>query len=301
MPRVTLLNLETLCCIAKLGTFAAAAEKLHASQPAISARIRDMESVMGVELFRRQGRRMELTQQGRELVEMVEPLLHRLHGAVGAIDNASAMTGTVRIGVGEYAALSWFPSFMSRLRERMPRVSYHVDVDLTVSMAEKLMSGKLDVALLAGPLLGPDIRSASVGRVRMAWVCAPSLSPDSVPPKEFLASQPIWSLSSPSASHTMTKSMLHDLGVTPDASSTCNHTMALIEMIVAGAGIALLPEVLVRGHLAKSELVRLLPDQPSPELEFVIAWHGAAEQPLIRNVVELARQSTSFDLLESGH
>lgn len=299
MARVTLLNLETLCCIAKLGTFAAAAEKLHASQPAVSARIRDMETVMGVELFRRQGRRMELTQQGRELVEMVEPLLHRLHGAVGAIDNAAAMTGTVRLGVGEYAALSWFPSFMSRVRERMPRVTCHVDVDLTVSMADKLKSGKLDVALLAGPLLGPDIRSASVGRVRMAWVCAPALAAGAAAPKDLLAAQAIWSLSSPSASHTMTLSMLHELGITPESISTCNHTVTLIEIIVAGGGAALLPEVLVRGHLAKAELVRLLPDEPSPEIEFVVAWHGAAEQQVIRNVVELARQSTSFDLLES--
>src|SRR5205085_703462 len=147
----------------------------HASQPAISGRIRDMEAAMGVELFRRQGRRMELTPQGRELVDMVEPLLHRIHGAVGSIDNAAAMTGTVRIGAGEYAALSWFPSFISQLRERMPRVTCHVDVDLTASMAEKLKSGKLDVALLAGPLVAPDIRSASLGRVRMTWVGAPSV------------------------------------------------------------------------------------------------------------------------------
>lgn len=299
MARVTLLNLETLCCIANLGTFAAAAEKMHASQPAISGRIRDMETAMGVELFRRQGRRMELTSQGRELVEMVEPLLRRLHGAVGAIDNAAALAGTVRVGAGEYAALSWFPAFMAQLRERMPRVHYHVDVDLTASMADKLKSGKLDVALLAGPLVGPDIRSASLGRMRMVWVGAPTLvhtQPESVPAKERLMAQEIWSLASPSASYTMTQSMLHDLDVTPEAISTCNHTMALIEMIVAGCGIALVPEILVRGHVAKSELVPVLPDLPAPELEFVIAWHGAAEQPVIRKVVEIARQATSFDL-----
>lgn len=298
MARVTLVNLETLCCIAKLGTFAAAAEKMHASQPAISARIRDMETAMGVELFRRQGRRMELTQQGRELVDMVEPLLHRLHGAVGAIDNAAAMTGTVRIGAGEFAALSWFPAFMSRLRERMPRVTWHVDVDLTASMADKLKAGKLDVALLAGPLVAPDIRTASVGRVSMTWVGAPGLLDGELAnasPKDLLQSQAIWSLTPPSASHTMTQSSLGELGVVPEAISTCNHTVALIAIVVAGAGVALVPEILVRGHLAKSELVRLLPDVPSAELEFVIAWHGAAEQPTVRAVVDLARQSSSFD------
>ncbi|MDM0069954.1 LysR family transcriptional regulator [Variovorax sp. J31P207] len=299
MSRITLLNLETLCCIANVGTFAAAAEKMHASQPAISARIRDMEATMGVALFRRQGRRMELTSHGRELVAMVEPLLHRLQGAVGSIDNPASMTGTVRFGAGEYAALSWFPTFMSRLHERMPRVNYQVDVDLTASLTEKLKAGKLDVALLAGPIVGSDIRSVSVGRVRMIWAAAPGLVhslPASMPPKERLMTQSIWSLSSPSASHTMTQSILHELEVTPDGISTCNHTMALIELILAGAGIALLPEILARGYLAKSELVPVLPGLPSPEIEFVIAWQGALDQPLIRTVVELARSATSFDL-----
>jgi DNA-binding transcriptional LysR family regulator len=298
MPRITLVNLETLCCIAKLGTFAAAAEKLHASQPAISARIRDLESALGVELFRRQGRRMELTLQGRELIEMVEPLLQRIHGVVDAIDKQAVITGTLRIGVGEFAALSWFATFMARLHERMPRVTWHVDVDLTAAMADKLKAGKLDVALLAGPLVAPAIRTASLGTVQMVWVGAPSVLDGETPlesPVDVLRSHAIWALTSPSASHTMTQSSLAELDVAPDSISTCNHTRSLIEIVVAGAGVALLPEVLVRGHLAKSELVRLLPDLQHPALEFVIAWHDAAEQPLVRGVVDLARQSSSFD------
>ena len=298
MARVTLLNLETLCCIAKLGTFGAAARKMHASQPAISARIRDMESAMGVTLFRRQGRRMELTWEGRELVQMVEPLLRRLEGAVGALDNPQAATGTVRIGAGEIAALSWFPVFISRLRQRMPGVSYQIDIDLTASMSAKLAAGKIDLALLAGPVTGADIRSASLGRVRMGWMMAPSLLAKSAgarTPRERLEQHAIWSLSNPSASYSMTMEMLREFGVAPDAIGTCNHILALIAMIVGGAGVALLPEILVRGHLAKSELVPLLPDVPMPQLEFVIAWQGSTEQAIIRNVVEMALQCSSFD------
>ena len=303
MARVTLLNLETLCCIARLGTFAAAAEQLHASQSAISARIRDMESSMGVALFRREGRRMELTSHGRELVERVDPLLQRLHGVVDSVENTTAVTGTLRIGAGEYAALSWFPSFMSQLRARLPRVAFQVDVDLTSAMAQKLQAGKLDVVILAGPLVGPDIRSVPVGSLTMGWFAAPSVASASVmalPAVERLAANPIWSLASPSASYGMTLSTLHDLGLVPEAISVCNHMAALVGMIVAGAGVALLPEILVRGHLAKFELVRLLPEMPETRLAFVVAWQGAAEQAVLRHVVELARQCTSFDIESSS-
>lgn len=298
MARVTLLNLETLCCIAKLGTFAAAADKMHASQPAISARIRDMEVAMGVTLFQRQGRRMELTPQGRELVQMVEPVLRRLQGAVDAIDSVAATTGHVRIGVGEFAAVSWFPVFISRLRELMPQVSWQVEVELTGSMTEKLKAGKLDVAVLAGPVVGSDIRSVSVGRVRMVWVAAPSLVKGTTLQSsavDRLQSQVIWSLPSPSATHTATMAMLHEYGISPEAICTCTHTVALVDLVAAGAGIALLPEVLVRGHCASSQLVSLLPEANAPEIEFVVAWHGTSEQPVIRQIVDTARLCSSFE------
>jgi DNA-binding transcriptional LysR family regulator len=292
------LNLETLCCIAKLGTFSAAAEKMHASQPAISARVRDMEIAMGVSLFKRHGRQMELTAQGRELVQMVEPLLRRLHGAVGSIDHVSTVAGNVRIGVGEYAAVSWFALLMARLRERFPRVTWQVDVDLTVGMADKLKAGKLDVALLAGPLVGAGIRCTSVGRVRMAWVAAPSLvTPQhlALPAADRLRPHVIWSLPPSSATHAMTLTVLHDLGLSPESISTCNHTVALLGMVIAGAGVALLPEVMLRGHLAKGELILVAPELPMPEVEFVAAWHAVSDQRLMDEVVNLARQSSSFD------
>ena len=81
----------------------------------------------------------------------------------------------------------------------------------------------------------------------------------------------------------------------PDSISSCNHTVSLLGMVTAGAGVALLPEVMVRGHLAKSELVLFAPELPMPELEFVVAWHGASDQHVMNQVVDLARQSSSFD------
>jgi DNA-binding transcriptional LysR family regulator len=300
MPRVTLLNLETLCCIAKLGTFAAAAQMMHASQPAISARVRDMETAMGVTLFRRHGRRMELTTQGRELVQMVDPLIKRLQGAVGSMDTVSHTTGLLRIGVGEYAAVSWFPMFMARLRERMPRVNWQVEVDLTAALTDKLSRGKLDLALLAGPLVGTDVHATPVGRVRMVWVSAPPLmaSPaTTLSAAERLRSQVIWSLSPSSATYAMTQSALHALGLSAQTICTCNHTVALLGMVTAGAGVALLPEIMVRGHLAKAELVLFASELPMPEVEFVAAWHGASDQHVVQQMVALAQQCSSFDRL----
>ncbi|MGZ9710507.1 LysR family transcriptional regulator [Glaciimonas sp. GNP009] len=299
MKRVTLLNLETLCWISRLGTFHATALKMNASPPAISARVREMEAALGVALFRRQGRRMELTFQGRELVQMVEPLLRRLDGVVGDLDNAETASGTVRIGAGEIAALSWFPTFIANLRQLMPKVVYQIEIDLTTSMRQRLETGKLDVALFAAPAVGPDIRSESLGTVKMCWMMAPGLGgkfPAAATLRERLEAHAIWSLSKPSASHSMTMDVLREQGIDSDAIGTCNNIMALIAIISSGSGIALLPEILVRSHLARSELVPLMPGLAMPELEFVIAWNVDQEQLIIRNIVEVALQCTTFEM-----
>ncbi|QRX81068.1 LysR family transcriptional regulator [Glaciimonas sp. PAMC28666] len=299
MKRVTLLNLETLCWISRLGTFHATALKMNASPPAISARVREMETALGVTLFRRQGRRMELTFQGRELVQMVEPLLRRLDGVVGDLDNPETASGTVRIGAGEIAALSWFPTFIANLRKLMPKVVYQIEIDLTTSMRQRLETGKLDVALFAAPAVGPDIRSASLGCVRMCWMIAPALQSKlstTATIGERLNGHAIWSLSKPSASHSMTMDLLREQGIASDAIGTCNNIMALIAIIASGAGIALLPEILVRSHVARLELVPLLPEMVMRELEFVIAWNADQEQLIIRNIVEVALQCTTFEM-----
>ncbi len=298
MSRVTLLNLETLCCIAQLGTFAAAARKMHASPPAISGRIRDIESAMGVKLFQRQGRRMELTWQGRDLVQLVEPLLRRLDGAVGQIDNPASMTGTVRIAAGEIAALSWFPVFIARLRERMPLVSYEIDVDLTASMNAKLSNGKIDIALLAGPVTGKDLHAVPLGAVRMVWMTSPLTRQrleGTTTPQEIMSRQPVWSLSYPSASHSMTMSMLEEWGIESAHINTCNHIMSLIAIVATGAGTALLPEILVRDHIARAELVPLLPGQPKAQIQFVMAWRDGVSPTVLRNIVDMAQQCSSFE------
>ena len=135
MRRISLTNLETLCWIARLGSFTAAAQRLNATQPAISGRVRELEQSLRVSLFQKRGRKMELTIQGRELVEQAQPLLSRIEELITSLDNPAAISGIVRIGVGEMVSVSWFGSFMAQLHALMPRLRYQIEVDLKIGRA----------------------------------------------------------------------------------------------------------------------------------------------------------------------
>ena len=109
MIRLSLHHLETLFWIARLGTFAAAADRLSTTQPAISGRVRELENRLDTKLFRKEGRRMVLNVRGRDLVQRCEPLMREMEKVLLSATEGDGLSGTVRLGSGEIAALSCLP------------------------------------------------------------------------------------------------------------------------------------------------------------------------------------------------
>jgi DNA-binding transcriptional LysR family regulator len=300
MRRISLTNLETLCWIARLGSFTAAAERLNATQPAISGRVRELEESLEVKLFQRRGRRMELTIQGRELVERAQPLIARIEEVITSLDNPGAITGILRIGVGEMVAVAWFGELMAQLHERMPRVTYQIEVDLTINMRQKLELGQLDLAIMAARLNSDRLVSTPLGSLDMLWVTSPAvrraMKRAGHELREVLSSHPIWCLARPSHMYPMAVETLKSLGLTQVSINTCNSLQTMVSIVMAGGGISMLPENMVAEALQLRQLVRLSPDMPAQQLDFVIAHDRDQEQPVVRHIAQLAVQASTFVL-----
>jgi DNA-binding transcriptional LysR family regulator len=300
MRRISLTNLETLCWIARLGSFTAAAERLNATQPAISGRVRELEESLEVKLFQRRGRRMELTIQGRELVERAQPLIARIEEVITSLDNPGAITGILRIGVGEMVAVAWFGELMAQLHERMPRVTYQIEVDLTINMRQKLELGQLDLAIMAARLNSDRLVSTPLGSLDMLWVTSPAvrraMKRAGRELQEVLSSHPIWCLARPSHMYPMAVETLKSLGLSQVSINTCNSLQTMVSIVMAGGGISMLPENMVAEALKRRQLVRLSPDMPAQQLDFVIAHDRDQEQPVVRHIAQLAVQASTFVL-----
>lgn len=242
MKRLALYHFETLLSIDRLGTFAAAAAHLNTTQPAISARVRELESQLGTALFQRRGRRMVLTAQGRRLVRDGEPLWSALETMLAGIGNAAADHGVVRIGSGEIVAASCLPGFLTAIKRDLPGVLLEVTVDLTARMLEQLLAGESDLVFLAGPVASPDIVTCSIGTVRPHWLAAPEVLARMN--REAGWMPPLWSLPSHSPLHRAMAVSLDRAGRGRDEVNTCNNVRALIDIIVGGGGVALLPDTM---------------------------------------------------------
>jgi DNA-binding transcriptional LysR family regulator len=295
MKRLSLVNLETLCTIARLGSFQAAADKLNSTQPTISSRVREMENVVGRPLFQRHGRRMELSIEGRQLVDKAEPLLGSLADLLVTLDDPSAATGLVRIGLGEIIAETWFPRFIREAMRLMPNLNFEVKVDLTVQTRQDLENGKLDLALIGGNLASGALTAVSLGMLETQWVCSPLLlgeEPHGYALDDALTRFPVWSLAKASLLYPVLAQEIRNSSARVSI-NLCDSISAMIGILVSGAGLGLLPGALVAEQLNNGTLV-CLGARTETTLPMVAAWRTEEKQIAVLKLAQLAKKVSTF-------
>ena len=296
MKQITVTNLETLCTIARLGTFQAAADKLNTTQPAISARMRDFEAIIERPLFQRYGRRMELSLEARQIVERAEPLLGMLGELLVSLENPSAAVGLIRIGLGEIIARTWFPSFVREAMRLMPNLRFDVKINLNIPTRQELENGKLDIALLGDNGSSGSLASAPLGSIQIRWVGSPALVGKDAHMRlldDLLTQHPIWSLSKASIVYPIMATELSLIRAQVNF-NMCDNISALIGLLAGGAGIGMLPEVLITEQLKNGDLVRLGRGNTGTLLPFFVTWRCDEKQVAVLKLVELASRMSAF-------
>lgn len=283
---------------AALGSFAAAAEKLHTTQSAISARIRELESSLGVSLFERTGTRISLTASGRALVPLATDMLRLSATIKSTIPNRNALSGLLRIGVGDTIAMTWFPRLLARLGEMHPLVEVEVYVDFATNLNKMLLNGYLDLAFLADAT-SPRLLSRNLGRTAFRWVSAASFHTHDPLDAKQLANERIITFPVGSHLHGRVANWFEKQGFAPRYLH-CNSVAVMIGLTRAGCGVSILPIVVLRELLERKELMLL--DMPSSidDCEFFAARNRENSDPAVLAVMDLATQTTDFDPVRSG-
>lgn len=282
MQKLALYHFETLQWIARLGTFRAAAERMNTTQPAISARVREIESQLGIEVFRRRGRGVVLTARGRQLVQDCEPLLAGFERALMDAGKFAGATGIVRIGAGEIAAASCLPGFLQQVERDLPGVTLEVELDLTARMLQQLLAGTRDLVFLAGPVASPGLLTRAIGNVGLVWLAGRKTAESG----GFSRPLPVWSLPVHSPLHGVMMAALRNGGIPYRSINSCNNVQTMIEIVTGGEGAAIFPETMVRQQLADGSLVEVL-SRPVAQIGFEAAIRSDEQDPV---VLELFRR-----------
>lgn len=288
-------NLETLLWISRLGGFGQAAKRLNSTQPTISMRIRDLERDLGVKLFDRSRRAIRLTEKGRECVEYAERIVALASHLQQRVSDPKAVTGRVRVGVSEAVAMTWLPALVARLNEDYPGIVLELDVGLTLSMWKKLDSGELDIVILPGPIVQPNVVIGHLGNLDFMWMASPRLKiPDRTLTPKDLESWPVVTLTKDANLHFIVREWFETNQAKAHSIDVCNSLSAAAALTIGGVGISLLPPDLFRAELAAGRL-RIIKTRPKIKTSpFYAAFPFGQPQPLAHIIATLARTVSTF-------
>src|SRR6185369_398072 len=142
-PMATNLDLDILRTLATgidLGSFAKAADRVGRSQSAISLQLRKLEEQLGIDLLKKQGRALVLTEAGEVMLAYARRLLALNDEAVTAV-RGPAISGALRFGLPQDFAETWFPTTLARFNRAHPLNQIAVTVGRNAELLERLDRG----------------------------------------------------------------------------------------------------------------------------------------------------------------
>ncbi len=284
-------QLETFHWAARLGSFSAAAVRLNTTQPAVSGRIRGIETALKLRLFDRTGRLPKLTPAGRELAAHVERIVALGEAFESAVGPQETIGGLVRVGAADTVALTWLPSLMAELGRAYPRINVELVVDLSVNLRERLLHGDLDIAFMVGDISRPEFETRALGPVEQRWMCSPALGvPQRVMAASELVAWPIFTHSRGSHLYHAVQRWFEADGVRVERLHGCSSLATMIAMTTAGLGISVLPPKMLADELAARRLVEIRTARPMPDNAFVAVYSAQPLRATVRIVADLAEQ-----------
>jgi len=146
-------QIDTIIEIAKHNSFSRAAERLYRTQPAVSKQVRSLEQELGQRLFHRAGRRVQLTQAGRILLEHCQQLAELRRQAKEALERLRQVPrGRLAVGANEATSLYVLPPVFAAFRARYPEVRLRIHRNFTSKLVERVLSNRLDFAVVSLPV-----------------------------------------------------------------------------------------------------------------------------------------------------
>jgi len=148
----TVKQLRYLIALEKHVHFGKAAESCFVSQSAFSVAIRELESTLGTQLFDRTNKRVSITAMGQQIVVQARLVVRDLEALMDmAWVSSEPLSGKLRLGVIPTISPFLLPKILPQLRSHFPRLQLFLQEDTTQRVYEKLMSGELDLILIAFP------------------------------------------------------------------------------------------------------------------------------------------------------
>ena len=293
MPMPNIPAIETFYWVSRLQSFHAAADLLHVTQPTVSYRIRELEESLGVQLFVRNKRKIQLTGDGAALFGYAEKIMTIAQDIESNVKiGGGGALRSLRLGITDSFAAVCLTDVVAEMGTLFPSIRLGITIDHSHVLTHKLSLGELDLSILTMPPPLVELELLRLGRQTLVWVGSPEFAPGAGNAgTAALLERRIFTTPPPSSLHSLVSDLLRDAagkgGMQP---GICNSVTAIRRLVRAGLGIGLLPHCLVERDLGAGylQVIDVAP-QPSQRDVFVGRNKGIVNRSLRRIVTLITK------------
>jgi LysR family hydrogen peroxide-inducible transcriptional activator len=296
MNNLTIKQLRYFEALVRHSHFGRAADACAISQPAMSVQIRELEESLGTDLFERGARQVRLTSFGEEFALRVREILRSVD-ELGDLARASQdrLTGRLRIGVIPTIAPYLLPTIVGNLTAQYEGLDIHVRETLTRKLIAEVAEGRLDTAIVALPISEPSLNEVALFSENFVLVRPGEDEGKPVPNAEKLREMRLLLLEEGHCFRDQALSFCNMHSVRPRELLDGSSLSTLVQMVSAGIGVTLIPEmaVAVETRSASVSVARFKNPQPSRTIGMI--WRKAS--PLgkqLKEISEVVRQSADM-------
>jgi DNA-binding transcriptional LysR family regulator len=294
--------LRYFVAVAEELSFTRAAARLNMAQPPLSQQIRKLESQLGVNLFTRTKRRVEITEAGRLLLQQTQQALRAIEqGTVLAQRAGRGELGRLVLGFVEYMSYTVIPPILRAFRERFPEVDLVLRVFTNMQQLIALRSGQIDVSFLRPPADGRDIRSQLLSHEHfvLAMPATHRLAHEAAVSIKQLANDMFIMYPrelGPTFHHEIFR-FCERAGFSPKVALEVNRIHTAVGLVSSGIGVALVPGAVKRLHL--DNVVYRPFRERAPTIDVLMAWHKERFSPLLQAFLDVAVELSGGEVAQA--
>jgi LysR family transcriptional regulator for metE and metH len=250
-------HLRLVTAVTEHGTLTRAGRELNLTQSALSHALLDLERRLGAPLFHRVGKRMVPTAVGERLVVRARRVLQLLtETEEEALRIASGLEGLIRLSTECYTCYHWLPPLMQAFGQRFPNVEVRIVAEATRRPFRALLEGRIDLAIAHNLSTDARIRHAALFEDELVVLTPPDhpFARQAFVAPEDLVAEHLLTYRLPLRDLSIYQQVLGPAGVTPRRVTQIELTEALIEMVRAGIGVAVLAQWAVAPYVQAGKL-----------------------------------------------
>jgi len=287
-------ELQAFVAVADRSSFSQAAEDLFLSQPALSRRIDKLEETLGVKLFERTTRRVQLTNVGRVFLANVRTALDELEGAIlGVSDLAAHRTGIVTLACVPTAVRYFLPDVLRSFSERFPKIRVRIHDESAQDVLNLVLAGEADFGINFAGSEDPEIDFLPIYREDYVLAMRPGhplAKRKKLSWKETVNERHI-SVSRSSGNRSMIDNALAGIEKHPAVCCEVNHVSGILALVEAGMGVAAVPRLSLPQHTGAPVIGVPLINPPVYRTLGLIRKRGRVTPPAAQTLFSMLQQA----------